>query len=522
LGRVKCAVGTLCVALIALAALAASAPAATLQSIGSFAEPTYVTSDPGNPNRLFVVQRKGKIVQVENGAVTEFANLESLVSSPIAGEQGLLSIALAPDFDTSGRLFAFFTGRESPWPEIHIAELRASGSTASFVRNLLTIPHPSQGNHYGGQLQFGPEGLLFISTGDGGGEYDQLHNAQDKTKLLGKILRIGVEPSGVLPYTVPAENPFAAGAELNERLVFAYGLRNPYRFSFDRLTHDLLIGDVGQSAQEEIDYAPFASGLGAGANYGWNCREGRSTVPLEKQDPQCATPPAAGFVLPVFEYPHKDPGGGAAFGSAVIGGYVVRDTSVPELNGRYLYGDLNGSIRSFLLAGAFSSDRSEGLNVPNLNSFGEDSCGRVYAVSGNGPIYRLTGPTPNTCTTTTPVSVKPLAASIVGIRAVTRRVKRNGRAQITVWVSPCNGRRGEPVRLLRGKAKLGSHRLDRACTARFLPRVTHQVKFRAEIRADETYVAASSRALGFHVYHPKKNARRPGARLHIPAGVGRR
>src|SRR5262249_27667856 len=147
----------------------ASAQAATLQQVGSFAEPTFVTSDPGNPNRLFVVQRKGKIVQVENGAVSDFANLEAQVSSPVAGEQGLLSIALAPDFATSGRIFAFYTGREAPWPEIHIGELRVSGQTASFVRDVLKIPHPNQGNHYGGQLAFGPEGLLFVATGDGGG-----------------------------------------------------------------------------------------------------------------------------------------------------------------------------------------------------------------------------------------------------------------------------------------------------------------------------------------------------------------
>ena len=507
--------GTLLVGLAMLAAAGASAQAATLQSIGSFSEPTYVTSDPGNPNRLFVVQRKGKIMQVENGAVSEFANLESVVSNPIAGEQGLLSIALAPDFDSSGRLFAFYTGREAPWPEIHLGELRASGQTASFVRDLLKIPHPTQGNHYGGQLGFGPEGLLFISTGDGGGSDDELHNAQDKTSLLGKILRIDVS-STVLSYAVPPANPFASSANANERLVFAYGLRNPYRFSFDRLDHDLVIGDVGQSAREEVDWAPAAANLGIGRNYGWNCREGR--LPGPATDPGCS--PIASFIEPAFDYPHTDPGGGAAHGAAIIGGYVVRDPGLPELAGRYLYGDLNGEIRSLVLSEAFSSDRSENLNVANLNSFGEDSCGRVYAVSGNGPVYRLAGPTPNTCTVAPPPQVVQLAPSSVGIRAVTRRVKHNGRAQISVWVSPCAGRRGEPVRLLRGKTRLGSRRLDRACTARFLPRVSHRVKFRAEVRADSAYGPASSRQLGFHVYHPKKNAKPRGARRHVPAGVG--
>lgn len=514
--------GTLIVAVSLLAAATGtSAQAASLQSVGTFSEPTFVTSDPGNPNRLFVVQRKGKIMQGENGTVTEFANLEPLVSSPIAGEQGLLSIALAPDFASSGRIFAFYTGREAPWPEIHIGELRANGSSASFVRDLLTIPHPNQGNHYGGQIAFGPEGLLFIATGDGGGSNDEMHNAQDKTTLLGKILRIGVDPSGVLPYTVPTSNPFAGSANANERLVFAYGLRNPYRFSFDRLYHDLVIGDVGQSAREEIDWAPVAANLGIGRNYGWNCREGRLAGPAT--DPGCS--PTGSYIEPAFDYPHIDPGGGAAHGSAVIGGYVVRDPSLPELAGRYLYGDLNGEIRSLVLSEAFTSDRSENLiPVTNLNSFGEDSCGRIYAVSGNGPVYRLTGSTPNTCMPTPPPVVKPLTPSVVGIRAVTRRVKRNGRAQLTVWVSPCNGRRGQTVKLFRNRARLGSRRLDRACTARFLPRVDHRVQFRAEIAADATYEAATSRRLGVRVYRPKKGelTKKPKGRLHIPPGVGHR
>jgi glucose/arabinose dehydrogenase len=519
LGRVKRAVGTLIVAVALLAAAAGtSAQAATLQSLGSFSEPTFVTSDPGNPDRLFVVQRKGKIMQVENGTVSEFANLEPQVSSPIAGEQGLLSIALAPDFATSGRLFAFYTGREAPWPEIHIGELRASGQSAGLVRDLLKIPHPNQGNHYGGQIAFGKEGLLFVATGDGGGSNDEMHNAQDKTSLLGKILRLDVG-STVLPFTVPASNPFATSTNPNERLVFAYGLRNPYRFSFDRLSGDLVIGDVGQSAREEVDWAPTAANLGIGRNYGWSCREGR--LPLPATDPACAT--AAGLIDPVFDYPHTDPGGGAAHGSAIIGGYVVRDSSLPELAGRYLYGDLNGEIRSLVLSDAVASDRSENLNVASLNSFGEDSCGRLYAVSGSGSVYRLVGSTPNTCgAPPPPVAVKPLSASVVGIRAVTRRVKRNGRAQLTVWVSPCNGRRGEAVKLLRGRVKLGSRRLDRACTARFLPRVSHRVQFRAEIGADETYLAASSRKLGIRVYRPKKNVKKAGGRVHVPAGVGRR
>jgi glucose/arabinose dehydrogenase len=512
-------VGTLLVGLAILAAASATAQAATLQSIGTFNRPIFLTSDPGNPNRLFVVQRAGQILQVENGSITEFADLRSVVGCCV-GEQGLLSMAVAPDFDSSGRFFVDYTDKSEPGA-IHVAEMRASGQTASAatLRDLLPpIPHPVDSNHYGGQLQFGPEGLLFISTGDGGGANDVHQNAQNKASLLGKILRIGTEPSGVLPYTVPAGNPFAASVNPFEQLVFAYGLRNPYRFSFDRLTHDLVIADVGQSSAEEVDWAPASAGLGAGADYGWNCREGRLPGPLPP-DPQCAMPPPGGFVDPVFEYPHVN---GAV---AIIGGYVSRDPSLPELNGRYVYGDFgNGAIRSLALPEASSTDRSEGLSVEELVSFGEDSCGRLYALSGrenSGAVYRLVGATPNTCVAP-PAAAKPLAASAVGIRAVTRRVKHNGRAQISVWVSPCAGRHGEPVRLLRGKTRLGSRRLDRACTARFLPRVSHRVKFRAEVRADSTYVAASSRQLGIRMYHPKKDTKRRGARRHVPAGVGHR
>jgi hypothetical protein len=512
LGGVKRAVGTLfgC-CLLAMLVFAAAAGAASLQSIGVFKSPIYVTSDPGNPNALYVVQREGQVVVSENGAVREFADLRSVVGC-CGGETGLLSIALAPDFDTSGRLFVDYTDAAG---EIHVAEMRgAAGATAPIasLRNLLTIPHPTYTNHYGGQLQFGPEGLLYISTGDGGGENDVGGNAQSLSSLLGKILRIDPSPSVLAPYTIPPGNPFA-GLPAPYSTVFSYGLRNPYRFSFDRISHDLVIADVGQAAREEIDWAP-APGLGAGADYGWNCFEGK--VPGTAPEPGCKTPPAGGYTFPVFEYGHE---GGA---DAIIGGYVVRDPSLESLYGRYLYGDFgNGGLRSLNLADAAASDRSEGLTVSELSSFGEDSCGRLYVVSGSGVVSRLVGSTANTCTA--PVAAVPLAPSVVGIKAVTRRVRHNGRAQITAWVTPCAGRRGEPIQLWQGKRKIGVHRLDRACTARFLPKVRHKVRFRAAIAADATYIAGSSRNLGFHVFHPKKEKKdSKGGRLHIPPGVGHR
>jgi glucose/arabinose dehydrogenase len=294
-------------ALLSFVLGAGVAQGATLQQIGGFEEPIYVTSDPGNPNRLFVVERAGRIEQVQEGTVSVFADLRADVSC-CGGEQGLLSIALAPDFDTSGRLFVDYIGKEAQ-PEIHVAELRASGTTAplSSLRQILAIPHPNQSNHYGGQLQFGPEGALFVSTGDGGGGNDQEHNAQNIAKPLGKILRFDPDPSGALPYTVPPDNPYASGNGW-EQLVWSYGLRNPFRFSFDRDGSALMIGDVGQSAREEVDRAP-APTYGRGWNYGWNCREGKVEGPAD--DEGCAEH-AGTFIEPIFDYEHDAPPEGGA------------------------------------------------------------------------------------------------------------------------------------------------------------------------------------------------------------------
>jgi Glucose / Sorbosone dehydrogenase len=487
------AAGKIVVVAMLLAGLwSASAQALSLQQVGSFEEPIFVTSAPNNPDRLFVVERQGRIVEVENGARTVFADLRSVVNG--AGEGGLLSIALAPDFQTSGRLFVYYTGKEKTPAEIHVAELTASGGAAplSSLRNLLTIEHPNQTNHYGGQLQFGPEGNLFIGTGDGGGENDEEHNAQNLGSELGKILRIDPDTDGVVEWTVPPGNPFleTPGAAIT---VWAYGLRNPFRFSFDRQTGALLIGDVGQTKREEIDYAP-APGLGAGANYGWNCREGLIAGPAT--DPGCGSGP---FTDPIFDYPHDDPGGDQAHGCAIIGGYVVRGPGYGDLSGRYLYGDLCvGEIRSLVPAPiAASGDRSEGISVANLNSFGEDSCGRVYAVSGDGPVYRLVGPGGDSCT---PQAQPPaLKASFIRVHALRSKVKRNRRAFITAIVSPCSGRRGEPVSLWQGRRKIGSRRLDRVCTVRFRPRIRHRVAFRAKVISDGTYTEATSRRLTIRI-----------------------
>jgi hypothetical protein len=454
---------------------AGSAQALSLQQIGSFDEPIYVTSDPGNPERLFVVERGGSIVLVQNGETKPFADISPLVSE--GSEQGLLSIALSPDFDFSGRLFLDYTDAVGA---IHVAEMTASGNSAprSTLRDVIPpIPHPGESNHYGGQLQFGPEGALFISTGDGGGQNDKHHNSQNPDSKLGKILRL------------PSPGP------LKEPEIWALGLRNPFRFSFDRTAGSLWIGDVGQGEREEVDTADPA--LNKGINYGWNCFEG--SIPGPGDDEGCATAPADAFALPVFEYTHSRVGSTGENACAIIGGYVARGPGMGSVTGRYVYGDLcEGDIRSFSPASPFAGDRLEGPHVIDLNSFGEDACGRLYAVSGNGPVYRLLGPETATCVSPAPqYQPQPsvLSPSYIAIRAVSRKVRRHRRGLITAWVTPCDGRRGDPVTLWRGRRNLGTRYLDRVCSVRFRPRIDRRSSFRATVRADKQYLSAISRKL---------------------------
>jgi len=464
-------------AMLSLLLMVGTAHALSVQQIGNFDEPIYLTSDPGNPERLFVVERGGTVLEIVNGQLKPFANVSSKVSC-CEGERGLLSIALAPDFDSSGRFYLYYTGTNEPG-EIHLGEMVASsgGAPLSTLRDVIPpIPHSDRANHDGGQVQVGPEGDLFLGTGDGGGEKDELHNAQDPESLLGKLLRVAPVP-GV---TVAP-------------MVWSLGLRNPFRFSFDRLTGDLWIGDVGQGAREEVDFAA-APGLGQGANYGWNCMEG--SIPGPATDPQC--PKNAGkFTLPVFEYPHSDPGNGGAHGCAIIGGYVARGPGMGNVYGRYVYGDLcEGDIRSFSPLSPALTDHSEGIHIGNLNSFGQDSCGRLYAISGSGPVYRLVGPEGNgSCNPSAPEYQPAPSPSYIAIRAVSRKVKRHRRGLITAWVTPCPGRRGDPVTLWRGRRKLGTRYLDRACSAHFRPRVDRRASFRVTVKGDSAYLAAISRKL---------------------------
>jgi hypothetical protein len=476
-----------CIAALAILLWAApSASAVTLEPVGDFDRPIFVTSDPADPERLFVVERSGVVVEVKDGLAGTYADITDLVSC-CGGERGLLSIALAPDFPSSGRFYAFYTGEPiagGQEGDIHVDSFRpAPGGGAPIREPILEIDHSAEDNHNGGQLQFGPDGFLYVATGDGGGSGDPFDNGQDTDSLLGKLLRIDPRPGQTPAYLVPSGNPFLVGAGLDE--IWAYGLRNPWRFSFDRLSGDLIVADVGQDAREEINHAPSpAPGVvsGAGANYGWNCREGLISYPPGG----CGD--AGGFVDPVFDYPHDDPGGGVAHGCSVIGGYVVRDPELTGLYGRYVYSDLcNGEIRSLALpegGGTASDDPFEGLAVDSPVSFGEDSQGRLYVASGGGLVYRFDGEAPAVpAATSSGLAISPNARGPEPprLRLRFKRVGERG-VRILVRVAPCADRAGAEVQLNRGGRPFAVRPLDRGCLSRFFARVARRASFRAVLR----------------------------------------
>jgi hypothetical protein len=484
-----------------------SAGAALLRPIGDFDQPVYVTSSPTNPERLLIVQRKGKILEKGSAGTRQLFDLTELVSC-CEVERGMLSIAPAPDFESSGRIYVTYAGTPQAGGakgDVHLDSFRPNPSGGAPIREpILSVSHAQEANHNGGQLQFGPDGHLYMSLGDGGGSGDPFENGQDTEALLGKILRIDPHPGQAPAYSIPAGNPFAASADREE--IWAYGLRNPWRFSFDRATGDMVIADVGQSAREEIDIAASpAAGVvgGAGANYGWNCREGF----IEYTNPATACASTSGFTEPVFDYPHSDPGGGAAFGCSIIGGYVIRDPSLGDLYGRYLYTDYcSEGIRSLVLprgGGLASGDRSEGLSVEKPTSFGEDSCGRIYVASAEGPVYRLEGTTPAICPTalvsTQSAAAAPrrLAKSKHGRLLLSAKRLRPGgsRFKVKVRLDPCRGRGGLPVQLSRNGKSFASKHLDRRCRARFWLTVAKPTSIRSFVRLGGEGAHVGSRQL---------------------------
>jgi glucose/arabinose dehydrogenase len=346
-----------------------------LRKIDEFDQPLFLTQPPGSSD-LYVVEKPGRIRIVRRGETVGTPALDITDEVSDSGEQGLLSLAFAPDFESSRLAYVYFTGNDQ---DQHVVELTArdDGTFDPGSRREVLRMEDFASNHNGGLVLFGPDGQLYIGTGDGGsrptGGNDPDRNGQDLGSLLGKLLRIDPRESGDRPYSVPADNPFVdrPGARAE---VFAYGLRNPWRYSFDRETGALLIADVGATAQEEVDYVP--AGKLSGANFGWSAFEGTQPANEDQRAP--------GAVRPILTYERDG-------GCSITGGYVVRDPSLPSLSGRYLYGDYcTGEIRSLVpAAGGARGDRPLGLEVPGLSSFGEDLAGHIYATSLEGPVLQL-------------------------------------------------------------------------------------------------------------------------------------
>jgi glucose/arabinose dehydrogenase len=376
-------------AAVALGACSASAPppgprgGGTVQLrlfAGRLDKPLYLTAAPGDTAREFVVEQPGKIRIIQHDSLlsTPFLDITSQVGYD-GDERGLLSVAFDPNYATNGHFFVDYTDVSGNIEVMrYTVSANPNAGDPATADTVLEIGHSTYANHNGGLLLFGPDGFLYIGTGDGGSGGDPLHNGQDSTTLLGKILRVDVSS---LPYTIPSSNPFASKAPARPE-IWAYGMRNPWRFSFDRQTHDLYVGDVGQDTYEEVDFA--ASGDPGGHNYGWNVMEGMHCYPPGSSCDQ------TGLTLPVLEYAH---GPGDAVGCAILGGYVYRGSLAPALSGRYLYADLcSGFVRSFKWTGAVTDPvdlTSEVGSHAGATSFGEDARGELYLLVGDGSVYRF-------------------------------------------------------------------------------------------------------------------------------------
>lgn len=364
-------------------ALARGGGSFVLRPVADFNLPMYVAFAPGDAQHMWVLERSGVVKVVNRDGTQERTVID--ISSRVATEDdsALMGIAFPPNYQQSHRFYLDYS--EVGTHDIIVDEYRTTAGSPyhaapSTRRQVIRIIHRPGTDHYGGTILFGPDGHLYISTGDGGCCGDPYDKARHLNNLLGKILRIDPLPSNGHPYTVPASNPFVGTNGKDE--IYSYGLRNPFRFSIDAKTNRIAIGDVGQDAWEEVDYATLAGAKGA--NFGWPEFEG--THPYSDRA-GLGTP-----VDPIFEYPHPpDPGTNPASGCAVIGGDVVRSPDLPSLAGQYVYSDnCTGDIRAFTprLTGA-TGDRWLGLNAVSPSAFGVGPSGQIYVASLAGTVYHL-------------------------------------------------------------------------------------------------------------------------------------
>lgn len=342
-------------------------------------DPILVTHAGDGSGRLFVVEQSGRILIIEDGQVlaTPFLDISAAVQD--GGERGLLGLAFHPTYAQNGRFYVNYTARENGDLTTRVSRFQVSANpdvaNPASESVLLRVTQPDS-NHNGGHLAFGPDDYLYIAMGDGGGSNDTFRTAQDLGSLLGSLLRIDVD--GGTPYAIPSDNPLLAvdGARGE---IWAYGLRNPWRYSFDRLTGDLWIGDVGQVSREEVDLQLV--GDGGGQNYGWPCREGTIANPGAPTDVDCPAP----LEEPVMDYPRGE-------GRSITGGYRYRG-SIPGLRGVYVFGDFISGRIWFATPDNGRWERTLWQDTALLiSSFGEDQAGELYVVDHGGEVYRLESP----------------------------------------------------------------------------------------------------------------------------------
>ncbi|HET9907572.1 MAG TPA: PQQ-dependent sugar dehydrogenase, partial [Anaerolineales bacterium] len=348
--------------------------------ISGLSQPVFITNADDGSGRLFVIERIGRIRIGENNMLlpTPFLDMESIVRST-SSEQGLLALAFHPQFESNGYFYTVHTNSSGSIVLSRFTVSPSNSNQASFGSRveLLAIPHPTYTNHNGGTLAFGPDGYLYWSTGDGGGGGDPFNNAQSRNSLLGKILRLDVNSAS--PYAIPPTNPFFNNPDPAVREeIWSYGLRNPWRFSFDRLTHDIYIGDVGQGNIEEIDFQAASSS--GGENYGWDVMEGSNCYEPSSGCNQ------SGKVLPIAQYSHS-------LGCSVTGGYVYRGSKYPSLYGHYFYGDYcTGRLFSIYKDPVLGWQPAVELldTTFNISTFGEDEQGEIYLANySTGVIYNI-------------------------------------------------------------------------------------------------------------------------------------